>query len=113
VIGISHHQYIRHDDDESLKDWILMIVDESPDRLAIIKMPVVTTDDELDELEEEVRRAYDLAKDERPNLSVKLLHGVDTGGPHDGESRVIVVIHEHKWVAGQCVNGCPDTRKDG
>jgi hypothetical protein len=56
--------------------------------------------------------AYDIAKAERRDLSVKLLHSIDlhNGQPRD---RIAVAVHEHQWVGGKCVNGCPDTRKDG
>ena len=92
--------------------WMLGLVDESPDKLAIVKMPPHEDDDDLDQLQELFSAAYELAKQERPDLSVKLLHSFDTrnGMPHP---RVAVAIHEHCWVGGQCVNGCPDKLREG
>jgi hypothetical protein len=97
-------------DHEAFAEWMLSVIDKSPDRLALFPMPHRDTDEGLDELEDVVRAAYDLAKAKRPNLAVKILHGVDLGnGVRNSE--IVVVIHEHQWVAGHCVNGCPDTRK--
>ena len=101
-------------DHQELADWMLAVIDKSPDKLALFPMPVGadSSDEEIDALEEEVRQAYEIAKAERPDLGVKLLHALDTrnGTPR---SRLLMVIHEHKWVGGRCVNGCRDTRKDG
>jgi len=30
--------------------------------------------------------------------------------PGSGDTALVVVLHEHKWVGGRCVHGCPDTR---
>jgi hypothetical protein len=97
-------------DPEECAAWLLGIVDEGPDKLAIIKMPPHRDLEELDELEALFIAAYDVAKAERPNLSVKILHAADL---HNGQERdrIAVAVHEHQWVGGQCVNGCPDTRK--
>jgi hypothetical protein len=111
--GFPVHRFDLEDyDPAQCAAWMLRLVDESPDKLAIIKMPPHRDDDDLDHLEALFISAYDIAKAERPNLSVKLLHAVDlnNGMPRD---RVAVAVHEHQWVGGQCVNGCPDTRKEG
>jgi len=91
-----------------LAERFLTLVDASPDRLAIIKIP---DDGDIDAIEDKFRRAYDLAKRERPDLAVKLLpplelagHRVSTG------TALLAVIHEHRWVGGTCVNGCRDTK---
>jgi hypothetical protein len=101
-------------DYHAFADWMLRVVDSSPDKLALFPMPVgmANTDEEIDACEEDVRRAYDIAKARRRNLSVKILHALDDRSAVP-VSRVLVVIHEHKWVGGLCVNGCPDTRKEG
>ena len=100
------------DDPADIAAWMLELVDESPDQLAIVTIPPHRDDDDLEAMEARFISAHDIAKAQRPNLSVKLLHALDThnGMPRD---RIAVAVHEHKWVGGQCVNGCPDTRKDG
>jgi hypothetical protein len=111
IPGIPSHEFDLEDyDPEQCAAWMLRIVDESPDKLAILTIPPHRDEDDLDQLEEMFRNAYDIAKAERPDLSVKILYAVDL---HNGQERdrVVVAVHEHKWVAGQCVNGCPDTRK--
>jgi hypothetical protein len=111
IISEGDH-FVFDGDHEAFADWMLAVVDSSPDKLAVFPMPVGAddSDEEIDSVEDIVRRAYDIAKEQRPNLGVKLLHALDdrNGTP---ESRLLVVIHEHQWVGGQCVNGCPDTRK--
>jgi hypothetical protein len=105
------HQFSLDDyDPDQCAEWMIGLVDHSPDKLAIVKMPPHQDDDDLDQLEALFIAAYDIAKAQRPNLSVKLLRAVETiqGQPRD---RVAVAVHEHCWVAGLCVNGCPDTRK--
>jgi hypothetical protein len=110
--GTPRRQIGLDDEPADIAAWMLELVDESPDRLAIVTIPPHRDDDDLDAMESRFISAYDIAKAERPNLSVKLLHALDlhNGQPRD---RIAVAVHEHKWVAGQCVNGCPDTRKEG
>jgi hypothetical protein len=105
-----HHFDLEDYDPDRCAEWMIDLIDESPDKLAIVKMPAHQNDDELDQLEAMFIAAYDIAKAERPNLSVKILHAVEAirGQPRD---RIAVAVHEHCWVAGLCVNGCPDTRK--
>ena len=111
---IGHDRFHFNGDHGAFADWMLSVVDSSPDKLGIFPMPVgsKSSDDEIDAVEEDVRRAYDIAKARRRDLSVKLLHALDerNGAPR---SCVLVVIHEHKWVGGHCVNGCLDTRNEG
>jgi hypothetical protein len=104
-----HHFDLGDYDAERCAEWMLRIVDESPDRLAILEVPPHRDDDDLDRLEGQFIAAYDVAKDARPDLSVKLLRSMDVhnGRPRD---RIIVAVHEHRWVGGVCVHGCPDTR---
>lgn len=107
------HGPIRYDengDDDERAAWLLALIDESPDRLAVVPIPDCA-DEQLDALEERFIRAYDIAKLQRPGLAVKLLPALEIGGrPVSAGTAALVVIHEHKWVAGQCVNGCRDTR---
>ena len=109
-LGTPGHSFSLADPNpEHAAEWLLNIVDESPDNLAIITIPPHDNDDDLDYLEGRFIAAYDIAKSRRPNLSVKLLHAIDTrnGQPRD---RILVAVHEHRWVGGHCANGCPDTR---
>lgn len=65
----------------------------------------------LDEMEANLIRAYDLAKQERPNLSVKVIPSVPIPGQgRPPKSDIMVVVHEHEFVGGVCVNGCTDRR---
>jgi hypothetical protein len=86
-------------------DWMLDLVDNSENRLAIVEVPY-GTEDELDVKEEIFRESYDIAKARRPNLAVKIV----PPGEDFPDAAVIVAIHEHKWVGGSCLNGCPDRR---
>ena len=100
------------DDPDQIAGWMLELVDESPDKLAIVTIPPHSDEDDLDALEARFISAYNIAKAQRPNLSVKLLHALEThnGMPRD---RIAVAVHEHQWIGGKCVRGCPDTRKAG
>src|SRR4051812_2294605 len=90
---------------DEIADWILGLVDESPNRLAMIDVPW-GTEDELDTMETVLRESYDIAKERRPDLSIKI------GPPKDDDlsTAVRVAVHEHAWVGGYCANGCPDKR---
>jgi len=104
--GFPVHSYELEDfDAEQCAAWLLDLVDESPDRLAIVTMPLHRDDDDLDRLETLFISAYDLAKAERPDLSVKILHAVLVA---DGRwrDRIAVAVHEHQWIGGACVRGC-------
>jgi hypothetical protein len=93
----------------ALAAWMLRLVDESPDRLAIIEVPhsAVRTDDDIAALEAVFIREHDRAKADRPDLSVNLAPG-DARHPR---AAMLVAVHEHRWVGGRCVNGCRDTRE--
>lgn len=107
--GIPVHKFHPSADVNATVGWLLNLVDDNADRSTIIAIPHAKTEAELDALEESFIRVYDLAKKARPDLGVKLLHGVDTGrGP--ARSHVIAVVHEHAWVGGMCARGCRDTR---
>jgi hypothetical protein len=103
------HTY-QHRDDDSFAAWMLDLIDESPDRLGLIRVPDVP-DDQLDDIEDAVRRAYDIAKAQRPNLAIKVLPGAMMSPAGRGPTRVLVAVHEHSWVAGACANGCPERRE--
>ena len=107
------HAFPADMDDQARADWMLALLDEHADRrhTVLIANPVAENGDVLDSLEDDFRRAYDLARESGRTLGVKFLHGVDTGRRTPGASRVVVMLHEHKWIGGQCVNGCPDIRR--
>ena len=114
-VPFAEYQPGEHEDDAALAAWLLDKLDaalEPGPRLCGIAIPHAVDDDELAALEALMIRAYDLAKELRPGLCVKFLHAIDdrSGEQH---SRVLMILHEHKWVDGQCVNGCTDTRKVG
>lgn len=113
IPGEPAHPFQPDEDDEDARDRILALIDESPSRHVIIAMPHAKTNADLDALEEHFRRVYDLAKDARPDLAVKLHHNnVDTGHGTN-QSRIVALIHEHLWVGGVCIHGCRDTRPVG
>jgi len=108
--GPPSHRLVDEGDEHDLATWMLGLIDESPDRLALITIPrPIDTDDELDAIEERMLAAYDLAKAERPALAVKVVPPM-AELPGSGDTALVVVLHEHKWVGGRCVHGCPDTR---
>jgi hypothetical protein len=97
-------------DDQARADWLLAQVDEDPRRhTALVAMPVADNDEQLDEYEEDFRRAFELARTTGRRLAV--LHGLDTNGPTPGASRIGLLLHEHKFVGGLCVHGCRDTEE--
>jgi hypothetical protein len=102
-----------HEDEDAASGWLLARIDEDPDRVALVSMPPAATEPELDAYKDAFRRAYEHASADRPALSVKLLHGRDVGhGPGNGpdRSRVVAVLHEHRWFGGACVHGCRHVR---
>jgi hypothetical protein len=89
---------------------MLSLLDDGDQRFAIVEIPSSTPDHQLDMVEAAFIRAYDRAKRERPNLAVKL-EGPDHPRLKDyPNARGLIVLHEHEWVGGHCVNGCTDTR---
>lgn len=99
-----HHPAVRgHDDDRELAAWMLELVDESPNRLAIIELPETDPGDDLDALEDATLRAFEVAKEGRPELTAKTAMGVHAS---TGERRLLLFLHEHEWVGAQCIRGC-------
>jgi hypothetical protein len=96
------------DNPGALAAWMLQLVDRSPDRLGVILIPHhgVRTDAEIDELERVVSREFDRAKLERTDLAI----GFRNGMPEHPDAAMLIVVHQHRWVGGHCVNGCGDTR---
>ncbi len=106
----SHRMPDGHDDDHHLKDWMLSLVDDSPDHLAWIAVPHPGTEEKLDALDERLVRVTDLAKQERPDLGMKLLPAAYVG-ENAGVTAIALVLHEHEWVGGGCIRGCGETRE--
>jgi len=104
-----HHFNLDDYDPAECAAWMLRLIDDSPDKLAIIRMPPHRDDDDLQQIEDMFIAAYDIAKAARPALSIKIRSARDL---HNGQpcDRIIVAIHEHQWVGGHCVYGCGDTR---
>jgi hypothetical protein len=98
------------DDEHALKEWIFALIDESPDRLAIVGIPDPGDDREVDRIDDLLANMWEVAKAERPDLGFKMLSAVlhaTSGPPTRGAA---LVVHEHCWVGGHCTNGCRDTR---
>ncbi len=109
--GSPVHTYTHDGDDEAFAAWMLKLIDEGPDRLALIEIKHPGTVQEIDRIEDDLIRAYDIAKAERPNLAVKIVPAVHRAsvGPRGAEA--LIILHEHAWVGGECVNGCRDRRE--
>jgi hypothetical protein len=101
---------IIRDEPDATARWMLELVDAGDHRFATIEIPRSISDDELDEVEAAFIRAYDLAKDRRPNLCVKIEGTSLRLIQHHPNAQLIMILHEHQWVGGHCVNGCSDTR---
>lgn len=99
--------YTHDGDADALAAWMLELLDKSPDQLAMVALPVVATDEAMADLENTVIEAYDIAKRERPDLGVKVMHQQIPNRPR---GRIALQIHLHQWVGGECVNGCGETR---
>lgn len=109
MIGHTAHPYIDHADDHHLKDWMLGLLDKSADKLAFITVPDPGDDAKLDAIDERLVRVYDLAKAERPDLGVKQLPAA-FAGERAASTAYVMVLHEHRWIGGQCLRGCGETR---
>lgn len=108
--GVPAHRWEHHEDDDDRAAWLLRLLDASADRLALISVAEPATDAELDALEDDLIRGYDLAKSQRPSLAVQLIPSF-AAGDRAVERGLVIVLHEHKWVGGMCVNGCRDERE--
>jgi len=95
-------------DDHERAAWLIERVDEDHRHTAPILMPYAGTDEALDALEDEFGRAFEIARASGRRLGVKLLHAQDVG--RGEESRIVAIIHEHRFVGGVCVNGCGEHR---
>ena len=95
--------------DEARAAWMLGLLEHDSNRTALIAMPFAETDEELDAVEGDFIRAYNLARKGR-SLGAKVIHGVDAGTDSE-RHRVGVLLHEHNWIGGHCLNGCTDTRE--
>lgn len=95
-------------DDDVIARRLLALVDANPARTVIVTVDDAP-DDEVDEHEARMSRVFDIARDERPELAVKILPA-GYKGDHCGVTALAVVIHEHEFVGGACVHGCGQTR---
>lgn len=106
--GVTAHRWEHHVDDDDRAAWLLRLLDESDDHLTLISLAEPPTDAELDALEAEFIRGYDLAKSQRPGLAVQLIPGV-AAGDHAVQRGLLIVLHEHRFVGGHCIYGCRGT----
>jgi hypothetical protein len=109
--GVPFIPFLTDVEDDERAAWMLSLIDASgPDKRVVIAVERPDGDERIDDLEEQTRRAFNLAKAERPGLAVKLLPAAFVGERADRTTAIAVVLHEHQWVGGLCVNGCTDTR---
>ena len=94
------------DNPGELAAWMLRLVDASPDRLAILEIPheALPTREATAEAERVVSREFDRAKQDSPDLAVEVRHATEE---YPGAA-LLVAVHEHGWVGGRCIHGCPD-----
>lgn len=100
--GTPAHYWPTGLDDDERAAWLIATVDKDR-HTAPILMPFAGTDEELDALEDEFRRAFDLARASGRRFAVKLLPAQDADS---AEERIVAIVHEHVFVGGVCVNGC-------
>jgi len=95
--------------DEARAAWLLGVLDDSADRFVLVAMPVVESDAALDALEEEFRRAWNLARSAGRDLGVGFLHAVE---PRPGVQgfRTVAEVHQHLVIGGERLNGCGQQR---
>lgn len=103
------HSFEGDSDPVALADQMLALLDESLDRLAIFALPIdnTSTTDRVEEWEDRIRAAYDVAKRRRPELAVRW-HYRRLGSA--SSPQMVVELHEHEWIGGVCVNNCKTTR---
>lgn len=104
IPGTAAHYWPSDLDDDERAAWLIERVDEDRRHVAPILMPYADSDEALDAIEDEFRRAFDLVRASGRRLGVKLLAAQDADS---AESRIVAVVHEHRFVGGVCVNGCP------
>lgn len=92
------------DDPSELAATMIELVDSSAIHAAGIAIEP-PADGTVDELGDIVRRAFDLARHERPDLAVKMGRP-----PTDRGIAISLLIHEHQWAGGECLRGCGETR---
>jgi hypothetical protein len=101
----------RRGDDAGFADWMLALVDQSPERTGVIEIPRAS-DEELDACEDRMRRAFAIAQRQRPRLVVTVRPATQELCNSDvADVQAVLVVHEHEWVGGLCVRGCA-TRED-
>ncbi len=93
-------------DDDAFARWMIRQVDKSEEALAIVEIPDTDRSDDLEQLEAACRRALALAQAERPELTARTLGTVPLGAPRPRAPKLLLVLHEHRWVGGECVRGC-------
>lgn len=106
--GTPSHHLVDDGDERDLAVWMLALIDESPDRLAFISIPQPASAAKLDAIEERVVAAYEIAKQERPEFSLKIRPQTYSAGSCD--TAVTALAHEHRWVGGACIHGCGEHR---
>ncbi len=109
---IQHSEPIPYDengDDNERATWMLSLIDGSPDHLAVVPIPRTRTEAQFDDIEARMIRAFDLAKEQRPDLAVKFLPPLADlmpAGQNASATALLMVLHEHAFVGGECVRGC-------
>ncbi len=98
-------------DDRAFAAWLIRQVDKTPDALATIE-PVWESAGDLAEIEAATRRALALAQKERPDLTARTLSPVPLNQPRPPAPRILLELHEHRFVGGECVRrGCGACRE--
>ncbi len=113
IPGHPAHGYELDGDDQAFADWMLEMIERDPNRVAMIGVRRSRVLPRVDEMEDGLRRAFNLAKAKRPDLGIKILPAIFRGSNAKQGADVLVVLHEHRFVGGRCVHGCANTRPTG
>ena len=97
-------------DDHAFAAWLIRHIDKTPDARAAIE-PASKSHGDLDEIEAATRRALAPAQLERPDLTGRTLRPVPLNQLRPPATRILLELHEHSWVGGECVRGCGERQQ--
>ncbi len=109
--GSPVEKYQPDGNDQAFAAWLIRQIDKTPDAVALIE-PEWETDGDLADIEAATRRALALATAERPDLTARTLSAVPLNQPRPPAPRILLELHEHRFIGGECVRrGCGERRE--